>query len=68
VPHTPANVGPDSIHAFFWQVELLGALTSTDRDESHNKTVKKVCRSVRVGAARLLPKMALLQRLRAGLI
>ena len=56
------------MHAFFWQVELLGALTSTDRDESHNKIVKKVYRSVRVGTARLLTKMALLQRLRAGLI
>jgi hypothetical protein len=49
-------------------VELLGALTSTDLDESHNKVVKKVYRSVRAGTARMLTKLWLLQRLRNGLV
>ena len=46
------------------QVQLLGALTSTDRDESHNKVVKRVYRSVCSGTARMLTKLAILNDLR----
>jgi hypothetical protein len=35
----------------------MGALTSTDRDESFNKVVKKVYRSIKLGSARLLTKL-----------
>jgi len=48
------------------QVEQLGALTSTDRDESHNKIVKRVYRSVQSGTARMLTKLSILTEVRSG--